>query len=157
SEFVGREYDATVIWELGEPTTDGQGRKRRYVNDRIVAERVAGTPRPTQINPEAESRKAIQWVAQLEETGEPFEAAPKELPWDTTADPEGVVTPDAPTTTEAGEDPNIHGYRAVAQMGGKEGDEARAALIQAGIDPDGPVDIKLLPNHIAPKWKQHLS
>jgi len=164
SEFMGREFDATIVWELSKPDTDAKtGKTKRYVNDRIKGERPVGVARSPKLNPESESKQAIAYLAQFEGDVAPTDEATA-LPWDSgSVAGETVVTPDEGEPTEAAgdasaaDDPNINNYRALAQLGGADAPDARAALVAAGINADGEVNAALLNGPIGTRWKAHLA
>ena len=64
SHMVGREFDATIVWELSDPVLNAEsGLSKQYVNDRLRYERGVGAQRPSTANPEAESRRAASYLA----------------------------------------------------------------------------------------------
>jgi hypothetical protein len=149
SAFIGKRFDASVVWELSKSDKlDDFGKPKMYVNDRIKGERKVGAERPQMLNPVAESQKAKQY-ADGDTAGVGGEAAP----WDAAAGGEGgdVGGEGGDTGTEAGGfvpedqvDAIAHAYRAVVALGGDDAAGARETLIGAGYDPDGPVNVEMI-------------
>jgi hypothetical protein len=154
-QLLGRELDATIVWELSDGDIDPEtGILKKWVNDRVKGERPVGTARPPMLNPRIDSRQAVAYLESqgyevpdmgTENTTE--NAAPGSPPWQQTA---GVAAPAAPVATpsfrpEADTDATVHQYRAHVKMNTPQGANARKALVEAGFDPDGPVNVDHLP------------
>lgn len=139
SSFIGREVNATIVWELSkeqiDPTT-GEG--RRFVNERVKYVRSTNAARPDKVNPESESRQAASY---LEEKGwwSPSSSDGDTAPW-------GSSTGELPSLLHSGfkpesqADESVFTYRAHVKVGGPLAEQARAALVNEGFDPDGPID-----------------
>jgi len=145
SQLIGKELDASVVWEMSEADKlDELGNKKFWVNDRVKAERPVGTERPAGCNPKGDSQKAVQYldrgVAATDTVGD---QAPWEAPADTTVVGD-TQTPAGWLPEEQAIAQGAHLYRAVIKLGGEEGAQARQMLIDAGIDPDGPIDVRNL-------------
>lgn len=143
SMFIGKRYDASVVWELNQgDKLDDFGRPKMYVNDRIKGERKVGAERPTLLNPAAESAKAKQHL----DAGPAGDGAA--APWDAAGAgaevPEGAAEEPAGFVPEEQVDALGHAYRAVFKIGGPDAETARETLIGAGYDPEGPVNIELI-------------
>jgi hypothetical protein len=151
SHFIGKRFDASVVWELSKSDKlDDMGRSKYYVNDRMKAERKVGSEIPMGFNPNAESAKAEQYLA-----GSAPDAAGGVgdiAPWDQ-GSANGVVElapiggeASAPTgfIDESEVDPVAMAYRAVYKLGGDESADAKTVLLDAGIDPEGPVNVELI-------------
>lgn len=149
SQLLGKQIDFTVVWELSDSgKLDDFGNKKYYVNDRIKAERPVGTPRPKTINPVADSAKAVKYLEQTEAnissaSNGNGESAPWDGNGDGSAEDTNETTGGAPASfiPESEVEPVAHEYRALYRLGGEESEAAKQALIDAGTDPDGPIDV----------------
>lgn len=153
SNFLGKRFDASVVWELSKSDKlDDMGRAKYYVNDRMKAERKVGSEIPMGFNPNAESAKAEQYLA-----GSSPESAVGVIgdtaPWEATAstvigDAQSGFAGQGDVTTgfidESEVDPVAMSYRAVYKLGGDEAADAKTVLLDAGIDPEGPVNLELV-------------
>lgn len=155
SQLLGKTYDFTVVWELSDSGKyDENGRKKFYVNDRIKCERIVGAPTPKTINPVADSQKAAKYLDEGQSEGP---AAGDRADWD--ASPEGS-TAAASTETEAPGfmpeeqvEADGHEYRAIYKLGGDNAEAAKTALIESGIDPEGPINVEHLTAETAAEYK----
>lgn len=63
TDLVGREFDATVVWELSDGSPDPTtGMIKKFVNDRVRYERKAGQARSQHANPDLDSRAAVNYL-----------------------------------------------------------------------------------------------
>lgn len=143
SQLLGKQFDASIVWELSDSgKLDDFGQKKFYVNDRVKAERPVGTPRPKTLNPTADSQKAARYLEQ--QSSEPAATPTSEAaPWQAAGN--GGGAPDVETSApsflpESEVEPVAHEYRAIYKLGGEDAAAAKQALIDAGTDPDGPID-----------------
>jgi hypothetical protein len=151
--FTGREFDGSVVWELSDEQFDAtSGASKRYVNERVIGERPAGTPRSQKINPKIQSAYAIKYVemqGNADMGGDmPGGVEPAPMPWaQEGAQAETQVQTEAasfrPETAE--EKPSVHHYRALVKLGSPNGAQLRDALVGLGVDPDGEIDPAVLP------------
>lgn len=146
SQLLGKQLDASVVWEMSDSgKLDDFGNKKFYVNDRIKAERSVGTPRPKTLNPVADSQKAARYLDQQSEGGASNGGASDVAPWQAggEANGNGATHEEAAPSfiPESEVDPVAHEYRAIFKLGGEQAEAARQALIDAGTDPDGPIDL----------------
>lgn len=159
SKLIGREFDATVVWNLGKPQMDqetGQ-MKPAAVFANVIAERPVGGPRHPSVDPRRDSMKAIR---HLEETygdaGDSTPATAAPAPWEAPATAVGSKPDVAPTTptwrSEADAAPEVHQYRAHVQLKTQLAAQARDVLVNNGFDPEGPVDVAHLPADLAEAW-----
>jgi len=150
-EIIGREYDATVIWDTStrQDTKDPMNvSTKTFVNDKVIGERAVGSP--TEIDPKAASQKAI---AHLSGDG-------SAQPWEQKSTAPQAATPqqvaDAPAEETSGGDDGAEwtedAYRALIVMNHPAAEQAREALTQAGIAIDGPIDETKLPGDIKTKY-----
>jgi hypothetical protein len=151
--FVGRELDATIVWELSKATIDpATGEERRFVNDRLLHERVAGAAKPAGVNAKLESRPALRHLEMqeggMEEAPTATEAA---APWDAAPQRTLAAVPvGQPTAAPVGwrpeteADGTIFEYRAIVKMGGSMAQTARDTLASNGWNPDGEIDLDQL-------------
>jgi hypothetical protein len=152
SQLIGKKFDATVIWELSDSNKlDDFGRKKFWVNARVKGERPVGQERPKTLNPVADSVKAVKYAEGLEATDVPAgDVAPWEAPAVTsTAAPEAASSS---FIAESEVEPTGHQYRALYRLGGEDSAAAKEALIDAGIDPEGPVDTAHLDDDLKASW-----
>lgn len=146
SQFIGKRFDASVVWELSKSDKlDDFGRPKYYVNDRLKGERKVGAERPGGLNPNAESAKAEKYLASGDSPGG---AGGDAAPWDAGAASNSDVTPEAEGVSgfiaEEEVDGLGHAYRAVYKLGGDESEAAKETLLGAGIDPEGPVKVDMI-------------
>lgn len=143
SMFIGKRFDASVVWELSpSDKLDDFGRPKMYVNARLKGERKVGVERPQALNPVAESFKAKQYA-----DGGAAATTGEAAPWDANADATASAGggDDAAGFIDEGEVDGIGmAYRAVVAIGGADAEGARETLIGAGIDPEGPINIDLV-------------
>ncbi len=148
SSFVGKRYDASVVWELSKSDKlDDFGRPKFYVNDRLKGERKVGSERPKGLNPVAESSKAEQYLANGSDSVLGGAPAAETAPWDTTSTDAAVDTAGdtaAGYMAESEVDGLGYAYRAVFKLGGDDAEGAKETLIGAGIDPEGPIKIEMI-------------
>lgn len=148
SQLLGKQFDASIVWELSDSgKLDDFGNKKFYVNDRVKAERTVGTPRPKTLNPVADSQKAARYLEQQGgESGGASAGTPDTAPWQANGNGEAAANGGAGAAApsffpESEVEPVAHEYRAIYKLGGEESEAAKQALIDAGTDPEGPVDI----------------
>jgi hypothetical protein len=162
SALHGKTFDGSVVWELSDSgKLDEMGRKKFYVNDRVKAERPVGTPRPKNINPAIDSKAAQAYLNNDSGGDSPAEGGDT-APWEApVGEAAGAVNDDSdpdndgavPSYIPEDEVPaDAHEYRAVIKLGGDEADSARQALIDAGVDPEGPVNVEHLTAATKKAW-----
>lgn len=158
AKLIGREFDGTVVWNLGKPQMDPDTGEMKPANvfANCIAERPVGAPRPPQVDPRRDSAKAAKHLE--EQYGEVIgdDATPTAAaPWSAPA-AAAAAEPEAPTSTwqpESAAPADVHAYRAHYQLGTPHADLAKDGLIKIGFDPDGPVDPAKLPADLAAQWK----
>ncbi len=182
-QLVGREFDATVVWEKGDPTTDAQGHERIYVNPRICFERRAGSPKPAKANARAMSSAAIKYLESQgdgDDDGE-VDSGPSVPDWEannsgasTQANGNGHVASAATNGTnqpvagggetapsgwipESQVPSSAHLYRALIALGSPKAAQAEGALKGRRIDPHGPVVIDHVPEPERSQYVAHLT
>lgn len=146
SAFIGKQIDATIVWELSpQNKLDEMGKPLFWVNARIKGERKVGEERPKGLNPAAESAKAAKYAEDgtipsgasgAVETPS-WEAGANDASGATSEEPQGFIPEDEV-------DALGHMYRAAFKLGGDDAEEMKAALIGAGVDPDGPVNVEMI-------------
>lgn len=147
SMLIGRKLSASVIWVVAKPYMNQEtGETTQSVFANLIGERPIGAQRPGTVDPVRDSAKAAKFVrdqygdgADDEETETP--------PW---ANPSGGVEADAAPATatssyrdeaEAATDPSVHQYRAHVALKTPHAELARTTLVNAGWDPEGPVNV----------------
>lgn len=150
SAFIGKRFDATLVWELSASgKLDDMGKPKYYVNVRVKGERKVGEERPKGLNPAAESAKAAKYQ---EDGTVPGGASGGDTPpWDTSSagsdtgsDAAGVSEEPQGFIPEDEVDGTGHTYRAVYKLGGEGADDAKEGLISAGVDPEGEIKPDLI-------------
>jgi hypothetical protein len=156
SAVIGRKITFSVIWNLAKPYMNQEtGQTTRSVFANVTAERPAGAPRPTSLDVERLSEKAAKW---LEETyGDDETSSGEAQEWEKPATPSpdagGSGTEEPAQATfkpedEIADDADVMTYRAHVKLKTEHADDARAALVDQGIDPDGPINVKVLPEEL---------
>ena len=150
SQLLGKTFDATVVWEMSDSNKlDDMGRKKYWVNERVKAERVVGVARPKTLNPTADSQKAVRYLEGQDEAPA-VDAAPWTAPTGTGNG--GSAAAEEPVASgfmpEEEVEAVAHEYRAIYKIGGPDAESAKQALVDAGTDPDGPIDVMHLSEEI---------
>lgn len=153
-DLIGREFDGTIFHELSDPSFDeatGMNTKR-FVNARLCGERPVGTSRTAAVDPIRMSHAATTWL-EKQYGGEPAGETPQAFgavtspPWEQAKVQSGYkLDSDIPGEMLA----NIHEYRAFYQLGTPMAEQARAALVQVGFDPDG----SITPDHLTAETRE---
>lgn len=148
SQLLGKQFDATVVWEMSDSgKLDDFGNKKFYVNDRVKAERTVGTPRPKTLNPTTDSQKAARYLEQADGGGasDAGGGGSDPAPWAGNGNGGAHAAPETTETSsfmpESEVEPTAHEYRALYKLGGEDSEAAKQALIEAGTDPEGPIDV----------------
>lgn len=164
SQLIGREFDASVVWNLAKPYVDPDtGEKKQIVFANVTGERPVGAPRPASLNPAQMSAKAARYIADTYGDDDDGDSADDETPqpWEkagSAAQPETQEDTSQATGFKSEEEINAspeaasyHTYRAHVKLNTEHGPAAREALVGLGVDPDGPIEVKHLPADLAAK------
>jgi len=149
---LGRELDATVVWEKSAPVVDpATGEERTYVNSRIVAERKAGSPKPPKANAKALSASALKYVEAQEggssttSTAEPTGDRPE---WEAEPTPTAASVTSSPAVEEWLSEDRVpaaaNEYRVIIALGKANSEQAKRSLLGKRINPAGPIDVNAL-------------